>query len=107
MEFRRELKYPPFTHLVCVTIKGPSEEKVAFHADALAKNLKSALPGNVTISKATPAPLVKARGHYRYQIMLRSSSMKSLASALHSVLRDFKLPKDTSCAVDVDAMSLL
>jgi primosomal protein N' (replication factor Y) (superfamily II helicase) len=107
IEFRRELKYPPFTHLVCVTMKGPSEEKVAFHADTLAKSLKSALPGNIIISKATPAPLLKARGHFRYQIMLRSGSMKSLARELRTVLRDFKLPKDTFCAVDVDAMSLL
>jgi primosomal protein N' (replication factor Y) len=107
LEARRELKYPPFTHLVCITLKGPSEEKVSFHATALAKDIRAALPESIIVSTATPAPLVKAKGHYRYQIMVRSASMRSLADQLRKILRALKLPKDVTCAVDVDATSLL
>lgn len=107
IEARRELKYPPLTHLVCITMKGPSEQKVSFHATALAKEIRVALPEKIIVSPATPAPLVKAKGHYRYQIMLRSHSTRSVIDQLRNVLRALKLPKDVACAVDVDATSLL
>jgi len=107
IEFRRELKYPPFAHLVCLTLRGPSEEKVAFTAAALARALRAALPERVVVARPAPAPLAKAKGRYRYQIMLRSPSVRSLAGPMRETLRGFRMPPKVTCAVDVDALSLL
>jgi len=106
-KFRMELKYPPFTHLICVTLEGPSDRKVSFSSANLAEKLKRRLEGKAIISDAVPAPLAKAKGMFRYQIMLRCRSVRTMTDPLKEILRDFKpLPKIT-IAVDVDAISLL
>ncbi|MFH0953070.1 MAG: primosomal protein N' [Verrucomicrobiota bacterium] len=107
IEFRRELTYPPFAHLVCVNLRGPVEERVAFAGNAFAKVLAPALSKDVLLAGPAPAPLARAKGQYRYQIMLRAPRTNSITAPLKKVLKDFKWPDDVTCAVDVDALSLL
>jgi primosomal protein N' (replication factor Y) len=107
IEFRRELSYPPFSHLVCLTIKGASEQKVCFCSSAFMKKLRQELSRRVMASEPCPAPLSKAKGFYRYQIMLRCPSVKLITEPVRDVLGDFKWPDGISCSVDVDAISLL
>jgi primosomal protein N' (replication factor Y) len=107
IESRRELKYPPFSHLICLTLKGRSEEKVAFCAASVARKLRKAMAEHVTVSDAAPAPLARARGLYRYQVMLRSRSAGSMSRALREMLPGFKLPGGVTVSADVDALSLL
>jgi primosomal protein N' (replication factor Y) (superfamily II helicase) len=107
MEFRKELKYPPYAHLTCLTIRAASNEKAAFYSAALAKKIKEEIGAKAIVSDAAPAPLAKAKGLYRYQIMIRSAAMRSVTASLKKILADFKLPKDISSSLDVDAMSLL
>jgi len=107
VEFRRELQYPPFGHLVCLTLRGPKEELVQFSGVAFAKALQPLLPPTVQLGGPTPAPLAKAKGEYRYQIMLRAPVTRQMTDALKSVLRTFTWPEDVAFAIDVDAQSLL
>lgn len=107
IEFRRELKYPPFAHLICVTLRGASEEKTAFFSGALADRLRPRLPAEAIVAGPAPAPLARAKGYYRYQIMLRHGSAMPMIRPLKELLRDLRLPKGIACSVDVDAISLL
>ncbi|MBN1270615.1 MAG: primosomal protein N', partial [Kiritimatiellae bacterium] len=107
IEFRKELLYPPFTHLVCITVRGLVEEKVIFSAESFAKALKPRLDKNVNLGGPTPAPLAKAKGQYRYQIILRAPATRAMVEPLKQVQKDFKWPKGITCAVDVDALSLM
>jgi primosomal protein N' len=56
IEFRGQLKYPPFSRVALITLKGRNEEKVQFVAEhlkeTLEKKLRSAAPGgpNITAS---------------------------------------------------------
>jgi primosomal protein N' (replication factor Y) len=107
LEFRRELKYPPFGHLVCVTLRGLSEERTSFYADSLAKALQLKLASGVILSEPSPAPLARAKSYYRFQFMLRHPSTKAMTVPLRETLRTFKLPDDVSLIVDVDALSIM
>lgn len=107
IEFRRELRYPPFSHLVCLTLQGASEERVKFFGEHFMERLQPVLDSRVIAAGPAPAPLSRAKGKYRYQIMLRAPTTKLITTALRGVLKDFKWPKDVTCAVDVDAYSLL
>ena len=107
IEFRRELSYPPFSHLVCLTLKGMSEERVSFSGEAFLKELQPRLPKSVVVAGPAPAPLARAKGEYRYQIILRAPSTRSISDPLRALLRDFKWPEGVTCAVDVDAVSLM
>lgn len=107
LEFRRQLGYPPFSHLVCVTLQGVSEERVRFFGEHFMENLRPLLNPRVVAGGPVPAPVARAKGKYRFQIMLRAPATKLMTGPLRQVLKDFKWPKDISCAVDVDAYSLL
>lgn len=107
LEFRRELKYPPFGHLVCITLRGLSEERTAFYTESLAKAVQPKLGADVILSEPSPAPLARAKGYYRFQIMLRHPSTRAMTVPLRETLRTFKVPDDISLVVDVDALSTM
>ena len=106
-QFRRELTYPPYSHLVCITVRGRSESRTAFSAEAFARDLKCTLKPGVILSSAVPAPLSKAKGYYRYQVMLRSRSANTMVSGIKELLKEFKWPPEVTCSVDIDAVSLM
>jgi primosomal protein N' (replication factor Y) len=107
LEFRRELEYPPYSHLVLLTFKGESEAEVVATADAFSKKLEQILPKSVQHSPAVPAPLARAKGFYRYQIMLRCGHTVRMTKAVRHVQQMVRIPKGVSLNIDVDALSLL
>jgi len=107
LEFRKELSYPPFSHLVLLTFKGESEMEVMNTAGGFSARLEKILPESVMHSPPVPAPLARAKGHYRYHIMLRCEHTVRMTKPIRHVLATFKLPKTVTCTVDVDALSLL
>ena len=105
---RKEGGYPPYTHLVCLTFKGDSEEKVRFCAEAYARELEGATRRSpVRVSEACPAPLAKAKGLYRYQVLLRSETTRAMTRPLRDVMSRKPLPPNVTLAVDVDALSIM
>ena len=107
IEFRRELKYPPFSRLVCITLTGPSEPLVELTAKELVRQLQSRLSEEIICSDPAPAPLAKARGNYRYQVMLRGPTAAAVTSPVRRAVEAFTWPRDVKHTVDVDALSLM
>lgn len=107
IEARKELRYPPFTHLVCVTLRSRSEGKVAYCSTVLARQLRPKLPEGVIMSDPCPAPLARAMGLYRYQLMLRSIATSRITGPLAETLAKFTIPKEVSWSVDVDALNIM
>jgi primosomal protein N' (replication factor Y) len=107
LEFRKQLSYPPFSHLVLLTFKGEEESEVQQTIDQFYQQLEPLLPESVLHSSPMPAPLARAKKMWRYQIMLRCTHSKKMTKPVEYVLSQFKLPKTIRCIVDVDALSLL
>lgn len=108
LEFRKELRYPPFSHLICITLSGAAEQKVVFCAETLAKRISGWADRTGTVASVpTPAPLARVKGVYRYQIFLRTTAVRTAGAALRDTLAQFKCPAGIACAADVDAVSLL
>ena len=107
MAFRRELHYPPFSRLVCVLIRGRSEPQAALVAASLERRLRDQLDKRVILSSPSPAPLARAKGLYRFHLLMRSASAKAMTEPLRRVLKGMRLPAGVVCSVDVDALSLL
>jgi primosomal protein N' (replication factor Y) len=68
--------------------------------------LRQSLGEGVTVSDPVPAPLARAKGLYRYQVLLRSSSTGRMARAIARLQQSLRLPDDISLSVDVDPVSL-
>jgi primosomal protein N' (replication factor Y) len=108
IEFRQQLKYPPFSRVALLTLKGRNEEKVQFFAQHFRKDLDSALAGikELLIAGPAPAPLLRAESFYRYQIMLRAPKMTVLSQKLARLQASLSLPEDVSLTIDIDPADL-
>jgi primosomal protein N' (replication factor Y) len=106
LEFRRELSYPPFAHLVCVGFRGEQETRVAAAAAALAERLRPELAEDVVMTDPCAAPLARAKGKFRYQVLLRAARTRAMTQPLRAALRAVKWPAGVAFSVDVDAVAL-
>ncbi len=108
LEFREQLKYPPFSRIALLTLKGRNEEKVKFSADHLKRELDKVVADfrDCIIAGPAPAPLLRAETYYRYQIMLRLQRMSALSRRLAGLVQALTLPDDVLLTVDVDPVDL-
>jgi primosomal protein N' (replication factor Y) len=108
VEFREQLKYPPFSRIALLTLKGRNEEKVKFSSDHLKRALDKETVDfkDAIIAGPAPAPLLRAETFYRYQIMLRVQRMSQLSRRLAKLTGSLTLPEDVSLNVDIDPMDL-
>lgn len=97
----------PFTHMLLVQVRSPHQERASFSAETLARRLKEALPAGTILSDPAPAPLEKAHGNFRFQIIMRTLAIVRLSRALRAVLDKLTFPEDVIVTVDVDPYQLL
>src|SRR6266702_1549630 len=108
LEFRQQLKYPPYSRIALLTLKGRNEDKVQFSANHLQRELEKATSDikDLILAGPAPAPLLRAETYYRYQIMLRAQRMSALSRRLSQVTQSLALPEDVSLSVDIDPVNL-
>ena len=107
IEFRREMRYPPFTRLTAVLFKGKDEAAVDACSKDFAAKLKAKLPPSVRQTGPAPAPLAKAKNYFRAQLLLFAATSKDAGPVLRAFLKSYKPPKDISIHASVDALSLM
>ncbi|HEU5278906.1 MAG TPA: primosomal protein N' [Gaiellaceae bacterium] len=101
LERRRELGYPPYSHLVRIVVSGPDP---AAPVQALTE-LKTRLAGDVL----GPAPLLRLRGKFRAQLVAKTAQPRALAaqaSRLLSAAAPAMRRAGLAVVVDVDPQSL-
>ena len=91
-----------------LTLKGRNEEKVELSTDHLKRELDKLLADFKDLIVAGPAaaPLLRAEGYYRYQIMLRTQRMSALSQKLAQLTQSLVLPEEVSLSVDIDPVNL-
>lgn len=107
IEYRKELNYPPCSHLIAVHVRGPVEDVVKFAAEAFMRKLQPLLPADILAAGPSPSPLAKINNEFRYQLDLRAARTSDMAAPLRAALKNFPWPDEIKIAVDVDAQSLL
>ena len=112
IEFRRATKFPPFEHMVLITLRSTSETHAGFSADTLTRRLREALeagllPPDTVIRNPAPAPISKSHGQFRFHLMIRTGRITRLSKGLHEVLEKLTFPEEVLVSVDVDAYQLL
>lgn len=106
-EFRERCNFPPFTHAVLITVRGPHEERAKFSAETLRRRLREALSDEFVVNDAAPAPLEKLQGQFRFHVLLRGKAALRLSKALRETLDRLPMPEDITVSVDVDSYQLL
>ncbi len=104
--FRQQFAYPPFSHAVLVTSKCPHERRAEFTLETLHKRLQANLPESIQTGEPATAPLARAAGQFRFQLMLRAPRTRTITDHLDKVMKAFTLPDDVHIAIDVDPLYL-
>jgi primosomal protein N' (replication factor Y) len=107
IEFRERCDFPPFNHVVLITVRSEHETRASFSAETLARRLKEALPQEFALSPPAPAPLQKLQGQFRFHILLRGEAIMRLSRLIRGTLDKLPFPEDVTVAVDVDPYQLL
>ena len=107
LEFRERCDFPPFKHAILITVRSTHEGRAKLSAETLRRRLKEALPEEFILGDATPAPLEKLQGQFRFHILIRGEAIMRLSRLVRETLDKLPFPEDVSVAVDVDPYQLL
>jgi primosomal protein N' (replication factor Y) (superfamily II helicase) len=108
LEFRERCDFPPFKHVLLITVRSAHEGRAKLSAETLKRRLQGALPQEEFIlGDATPAPLEKLQGQFRFHILLRGEAIMRLSRLVRETLDNLPFPEDVAVTVDVDPYQLL
>src|SRR5216117_692226 len=107
LEFRERCDFPPFKHAILITVRSSHEGRAKLSAETLRRRLKEALPEEFILGDATPAPLEKLQGQFRFHILIRGEAIMRLSRLVRETLDKLPFPEDVTVTVDVDPYQLL
>src|SRR3984893_10568194 len=107
IDFRERCDYPPFLHLLMVHIRSEHHRTAEFTDETIHRHLSEKLDQGVTLHPVVPAPIERSKGYYRYQILLRTKSIRRLSKGVRSIIERLTFPDDVHVSVDVDPYQVL
>ena len=107
LEFRERCDFPPFKHAVLITVRSAHEGRAKLSAETLKRRLSEALPEEFILGDATPAPLEKLQGQFRFHILIRGEAIIRLSRLVRETIDKLPFPEDVTVTVDVDPYQLL
>jgi primosomal protein N' (replication factor Y) (superfamily II helicase) len=107
LEFRERCGFPPFKHAVLITVRSAHEGRAKLSAETLQRRLKEALPEEFILGDATPAPLEKLQGQFRFHILVRGEAIMRLSRLVRETVDKLPFPEDVTVTIDVDPYQLL
>ena len=106
LAIRRETSFPPFSRMVNIVFHSSNATAARTCADAFAKELRN-IYRSTKVYGANECPIEKIRESYRFQVLLRSTSVSDMLGGLSAVVSSFKLPYNVAMDIDVDPVDLL
>lgn len=111
LAFRRQLGYPPFLVMGRLLVTGTVEKDVVEASQVLARLCREWVAGEKTdgtVYGATPAPLSKLKGRYRWHVIVKFPQRESL-QALFAYIRKktYDIREKVRLSFDIDPLSLL
>jgi primosomal protein N' (replication factor Y) len=108
LQYRRSMRYPPFSALANILVRDENQER-AMRLSAQIGQLLAPPPEGLKVLGPAEAPLARVQKEFRYQVLLKAVSRKTLGATLQQV-RSFALESrwpPTALVIDVDPLSLM
>jgi primosomal protein N' (replication factor Y) (superfamily II helicase) len=102
------MRYPPFAALANVLLRSEKQDEAMRMSGEIA-HLLTPPPENTRVLGPAEAPVPRLKNEFRYQLLIKANSRKTLNAALKS-LREYALQQKwspTALVIDVDPLSLL
>jgi len=110
MPVRKMFRYPPFSRMIRLVLRGPGEKATEDFASHVGGLLKAALDrheAGARVLGPAPCPFSKLRGKFRFQIQLQGADGEKLRRSVAEATSDLKPPEDVQWIVDVDPIDML
>jgi primosomal protein N' (replication factor Y) len=110
LDYRRQAEYPPFTHMVMITLEGKDEGLTAKTAGEIGRAVRTELASTrsttVEVLGPAPAPIPKLRGLYRWHLTLLSKHTKRLHRTVRAAVAGHSSDSKVRIRVDVDPQAV-
>ncbi len=108
LEFRRLMRYPPFSALANILVRSEKQEDALRMSTELSRMLEPP-PPELKLLGPAEAPVPRLKREFRYQLLIKAASRKVLRDhlqrvRLHALERKWS---PTGLVIDVDPLSLL
>lgn len=113
IEYRRALRYPPFSRLMNVRVEAHDAtiaERVARDFSACLRSHAGRTTTAVEVLGPAPAPIERLRGWYRWQVLIRGTARSAMRSVVEHGLVEImaqRRQRGVRVVVDVDPVSML
>lgn len=110
LEHRRELRYPPFTHIANLIVSDPEERHAQVRIEYLAQVIRNAvreLKAPVHILGPASCPLSRIKNRYRWHLVMRATKRSTLLQVLESAFDKSSNADRSAVAVDIDPLTML
>ncbi|HEY1268742.1 MAG TPA: primosomal protein N' [Candidatus Binatia bacterium] len=113
LEFRRALNYPPFSRLVHLRLEGAQAPAVEKQAKVLGDWLRGQVrrsgadESEIEVLGPAPAPIMKLRGRFRWQILLKGKKGPALLALAAAAQARVPRTSRSRLHIDVDPYSML
>ncbi len=107
IDVRRSLKFPPFSRLIRVVLRGKIKARTLQETGKLADALSAEVAGAGEILGPAECPISRISGSYRFHAIVRTGSFSEAHGAVARVIESFKPPSGIRVEVDVDPQALL
>jgi primosomal protein N' (replication factor Y) len=108
IQFRRLMRYPPFSALANVLVRSEKQERALEMSTELGRLLDPA-PEGLKVLGPAEAPVTRLKSEYRYQLLIKAADRKRLNETLQHIRRFGHERKwnATALVIDVDPLTLL
>lgn len=111
IKFREELMLPPFYQFGLILVSGKDKEKVQKLTEQIHNDItkNSTINRGVLMSAPAPSPVSKIKGKYRWRILLKHPSIKTLGKILEWVNDSYnkKGSRDYTVSVDINPVNMI
>jgi primosomal protein N' (replication factor Y) len=104
---RKELFYPPFSHLVNIIVSGKDENPVKSDIDRLFAEISRKDTSDFLLLGPSQAPFYRLNQHYRWHILVKTTKIMQFTIFLGKVLAGFKKNESNKIITDVDPVWIL
>ncbi|MBU2063076.1 MAG: primosomal protein N' [Candidatus Omnitrophica bacterium] len=104
--FRKQLKLPPYTHLINITLRSKNKEMLIKNSHKLFDILSRHNKKQVILMGPVPAPVSKLRGNFRWLIIAKCSDILQANKLLSKCFDEWKAHSNVKVTVDVDPRAI-
>jgi primosomal protein N' (replication factor Y) len=101
------LKFPPFSRLIRVVLRGKNKSKTLQEIGMLTDTLSAAVAGAGEILGPAECPISRISGSYRFHVIIRTNRFSEAHDAVAKSLEAYRPSSGVRVEADVDPQALL